>query len=114
MPQLPFFKVGDFGQTIRRTIVDEKNDPVDISAYDNPGGLTFIFKDPSGNVTSKDDNTSNVSLTTDGTDGQLEYTVESGLFDEEGTWTLQVKIVDTGVYTIYTEQEEFTVSPVLA
>jgi len=113
MPQLPFFKVGDFGQTIRRTIVDEKNDPVDISASDASGGLTFIFSDPDGNVTSKVE-TDGVTHTTDGTDGQVEYVVESGLFDEDGTWKLQVKILDTGVYTIYTEQEEFTVSPVLA
>jgi len=111
MPQLPFFKVGDFGQTIRRTIVDEKNDPVDISAADT---LEFHFKDPSGNVDTKNDTSNGVTFTDTGADGQVEYVVESGLFDEDGTWTLQVQITDAGVYVIYTDQEEFTVSPVLA
>lgn len=111
MPQLPFFKVGDFGQTIRRTIVDEKNDAVDISAANL---MEFHFKDPSGNVDTKNNALHGVAHTDGGTDGQVEYVVQSGLFDEEGTWTLQVQITDDLVYVIYTEQEEFTVSPVLA
>lgn len=110
MPQLPFFKVGDFGQTIRRTIVDEKNDAVDLSAADL---MEFHFKDPSGNVDTKNSTSHGVTFPNLGTDGQVEYVVQSGLFDEEGTWTLQVQITDTS-YVIYTEQEEFTVSPVLA
>lgn len=113
MPQLPFFKVGDFGQTIRRTIVDEKNDPVDVSDADATDGIIFYFADPDGNVSLHGD-TEGATFTTNGEDGQVEYVVESTLFDEEGTWKLQVKITYTGNYVIYTEQEEFTVSPVLA
>lgn len=115
MAQLPFFKVGDFGQTIRRVIVDEKNDPVDISASTTAGDLAFIFQDPQGNVDTKLE-AQGVSFTTDGTDGQVEYVVESTLFDEEGVWKLQVRISETGSnsYRIYTDQEDLTILPVLA
>lgn len=109
MAQLPFFKVGDFGQTIRRTIVDEKNDPVDISTATL---LEFHFKDPSGAVSTKTD-AGAVAFTDDGSDGQVEYVVETGVLNAEGVWTMQVQITAVA-YVIYTDQEELTVSPVLA
>jgi hypothetical protein len=111
MAQLPFFKVGDYGQTIRRTIVHEKNDAVDVSAASVSGDIDFLFHDPDGNLTTKTG-----SFTNTGTDGQVEYVVESGLFDEDGTWKLQITILDStgSTYKISTEQEEFTVSPVLS
>ena len=61
MAQLPFFKVGDFGQTIRRTIVDEKNDPVDLQTATL---MEFHFKDPSGAVSTKNNTTHGVAFRT--------------------------------------------------
>jgi hypothetical protein len=111
MAQLPFFKVGDFGQTIRRTIVDEKNDPVDLQTATL---MEFHFKDPSGAVSTKNNTTHGVAFTNGtGDDGQVEYVVESAVLNAEGVWMLQVQITAVG-FVIYTDQEELTVSPVLA
>lgn len=110
MAQLPFFKVGDFGQTIRRIIVDEKNDPVDVSAANVAGEILFKFHDPDGNLTSK-----NGTFTTNGEDGQVEYVVESALFDAEGDWVLQITVADAApaTFQLSTAQEDLTVSPVI-
>ena len=70
---------------------------------------SLLLADPDGNVVTK-----TLSFTTDGSDGQVEYVLVSGDLDEAGVWTLQLKIVNAGTYTIYTSEEQFEVEAVLA
>lgn len=97
--------VGAYGNPIRLTC-KEDGVAADISAYTTTRQL--IFADPSGNASAK-----TASFYTDGTDGVLTYTVESGLFDEAGNWRVQAKIA-TASKVVYSETLEFEVGGVLA
>jgi hypothetical protein len=71
---------GDFGQVAQLTFVDTDTDAAaDISGYATT--IQMIWVDPSGNETAK-----TATFATDGTDGVIQYTVESTLLDEAGTW----------------------------
>lgn len=76
--------VGDIGTVLRRTVQDN-GDVVDIS-----GATTkqILLKGPSGALKTK-----TASFTTDGTDGQLQWTTILNDLDEAGQWGLQVKVV---------------------
>lgn len=52
----------------------------------------FIFRKPSGAIATK-----TATFVTDGVDGVLQYTVESGLIDEVGGWQVQARISKAGV-----------------
>jgi len=90
--------VGDIGTVLTTTIYDGST-IVNISA----ATLTWMFKKPSGVVVTKAG-----VLVTDGTDGQVKYTVESGFLDTAGTWNYQVKVVD-GSNLWYSDINEFKV-----
>lgn len=60
----------------------------DISTYTT---RQFIFRKPSGTVVTK-----TATFTTDGADGYLQYTMESGVVDEVGGWQVQARISKTG------------------
>lgn len=102
----PTYRLGDYGQTIRRTILDQDNMVQDVSGASTK---SLLLADPSGNVS-----TLALSFTTDGTDGQVEYVIATGVLDEAGTWTMQLKLTDGATFVIYTEQESFMVEGVLA
>ena len=73
--------VGDFGTVLTFTFLDETSTAVDLT------GLTtreIIFRKPNGERLSK-----TPSLTSDGTDGKVTYTVASGDFDTKGMWQIQ-------------------------
>lgn len=106
------FRLGDYGTiSITLIVVDRTtNDPIDISTstdrvfvFQPPRGLPLIEKTP--------------VYVTDGTDGKLKYTVETGLFDKTnsnlaGKWKVQAVITfDTGEIT--TDPAEFEVMKVL-
>ena len=96
--------VGAYGNPIRLTC-KEDGTAADISAYTT---RQYIFTDPGGNATTK-----TATFNGAGTDGVLTYTVESDLFDEAGTWRVQVKLAATGK-VVYSGVLEFEVGGVLA
>lgn len=92
--------VGDIGTIFRVTVLDA-NSAIDIS-----GATTrqLIFQKPDGSTLTRSG-----SLTTDGTDGKLEYASVSGDLDMAGRWSLQVYLVlatwegksDIGSFIVY-------------
>jgi hypothetical protein len=95
--------VADSGAAIKATI-KENNVAVDIST-----ALTtkrIIFKKPNSGIKLEKDAT----FFTDGTDGILQYLVESGVLDEAGTWRIQGFVVlDNGDF--YSDIKTFKVHP---
>lgn len=85
--------LGDIGTIFRATINDCTTDangdcvqtPIDLSPATT---LQLIFKSPSGVVKTK-----TAGFTTDGTDGQIQYTTIADDLDEIGDWLLQAYIV---------------------
>ena len=64
--------VGDFGQVAQLTINDvDTGAAADISSYSST--IQMIFTDPSGTETAK-----TATFVTDGSDGLIKYTIESG------------------------------------
>jgi hypothetical protein len=76
--------VGDVGTVITTTVKDGTT-VVNVSA----ATVTFCFKKPTGVVVEKA-----ATFVTDGSDGQVQYTTESGFLDTAGTWQMQLRIVD--------------------
>lgn len=73
--------VNDYGTIFRATFKDQDNAVVNISGATNK---YFLFEKPDCT-----DVTKTASLYSDGTDGIIEYTVESGLFNIPGIWQVQ-------------------------
>lgn len=96
---------GDIGTIIRATIKDKQADGT-LSVLDISGATTLelVFKKPSGTKLTKV-----AVLTTDGTDGQMEYVTISGDLNETGEWKIQAYIVlpsgswrsDIGCFTVF-------------
>ena len=93
---------GDVGTIFRLTVLED-GVVVDISSQTS---LTIFLGAPSGTKTKV------ATLTTDGTDGKLQYTSIAGDIDEAGRWSYQGKIVIASG-TFYTVAVEFIVEPVL-
>lgn len=77
----------DYGWTGKLRIVQDAV-AQNISTYTT---RQFIFRKPSGTTVAK-----TATFVTDGADGVLQYTVESGLVDEVGTWQVQARISKSG------------------
>jgi hypothetical protein len=77
-------KLGDWGTTLTFNVLYCNNTAVDISFSTSKH---VIFKKPSGNKVVKD-----ATFVTNGTDGKLQYVVESGVFDEIGVWKVQASV----------------------
>jgi hypothetical protein len=93
---------GDYGQTAQLTFVDTDTDAAaDISAYSTT--IQMIFVDPDGNETAK-----TATFATDGSDGVIQYTVESDLFDAAGTWQVYGRVA-SGTARLTTEKHRFEV-----
>jgi hypothetical protein len=97
--------VGDIGTIIRFTV---KDDGVIVN-LSSATTITFYLMDPGGNVANKTG-----TLTTDGTDGKIEYTTTTGVIDEAGTWTIQAKVAQSATPVLYTSKVELEVLGVLA
>lgn len=81
-------KVGDIGTVFRLTIIDCSTQAVvDLSSQ---SAMVFNFKKPDGTIVQK-----TPVFTTDGTDGQVEYTTVSGDIDQAGQWFLQGNVTIT-------------------
>lgn len=93
--------VGEYGIAIELTAKDKDDASVlDISAYNT---LTVIMQAPGGDSVERTG-----SFVTDGTDGKVEFTPQSGDFSEEGEYKYQLVL---GVNNIVVKSlvEEFYV-----
>lgn len=92
----------DYGQTIELTFIDvDTNAAADISGYSTTKQM--IFTAPDGTETTK-----TATFKTDGTDGIIEYTVESAFIDDEGGWQVRGKVSGASA-TLSTVLETFIV-----
>lgn len=91
--------VDDIGTIFRGTVYDQDENVVNIAS----GVYTFTFKKPDGNIVSKSG-----TLYTDGSDGILQYSAESGLLNLKGKWQLQC-LVQLPAGQWHTNVEDFTV-----
>lgn len=93
---------GDYGQVAKLTFIDvDTSAAADISSYSTSQDM--IFTDPSGNETTK-----GAAFDSDGSDGVIKYTTETGLIDESGNWHVRGKVA-SGTAVLTTEQHEFYV-----
>lgn len=78
--------VGDFGQVAQLTIIDvDTGLAADISGYSST--IQMIFTNPSGTEIPK-----TATFVTDGTDGKIKYTIEDGLFNAAGIWSIRGRV----------------------
>lgn len=91
--------VGDIGTVFRVTIKDGA-DIVDVSNVDSK---LLFFQKPDGTLLTKE-----ATLYSDGLDGIIEYTTQSGDLDQAGTWQIQAKI-EFGTDVFYTNIEKIKV-----
>ena len=75
--------VGDVGTLVQITLLDGEN-PLDLS------GATvknLIIRKPSGDCLTK-----TLAFATDGSDGVLVYSIETGVLNESGIWQFQARV----------------------
>ena len=102
MPQNEI-RISDIGTKFLVTMKDGSS-TVDISGTGaTAANKRIIFKKPSGSTLDKA-----ASFNTDGTDGKLYYTTESGDLDEDGIWKLQAKVI-IGSQTFHSDIHTFKV-----
>lgn len=93
---------GDYGQEIELTFIDVDTDFVaDISGYSS--AIQMIFTKPDESIVAK-----TATFKSDGTDGAICYTVESG-FLIAGNWKVRGR-VSSGSAQLTTENHSFTVN----
>jgi ABC-type Mn2+/Zn2+ transport system ATPase subunit len=92
--------VGDFGITFKFTVLDQDDSILDISTA---SGMLLNFEKPDTSQIYKDG-----SWLTDGTDGQIVYVTESGLFDQSGYWKVNA-VVSSETYRHTTNIVRFKV-----
>lgn len=90
---------GDIGTIFRITIKDGDS-IVDVSSVDSK---TIYLQKPDSSTLTKA-----ASYYTDGTDGIIQYTTESGDLDQVGTWQIQARI-DFGTDVFNTNIDKFKV-----
>jgi hypothetical protein len=81
--------VGEYGDPIFLALVDELNEPVDVSSYDT---ITVLLRSPDSLRTV----TITAELFSDGTDGKIVFYPGQTDIDRAGKWTGMVKLVNTG------------------
>ena len=95
--------VGNYGQAVVLTINDTDTDSAaDVSAYTTSQHVEI--KDPSGNTATK-----TASFVSDGSDGQVTYTLVENDIDEAGLWHVRAKVV-SGSAVLYSEWESADVA----
>ena len=94
--------VGDFGQVAKVTFIDvDTGVAADISGYAST--IEIVFTDPTGTETAK-----TATFDTDGSDGVIKYTIESGLINKAGNWRVRGR-VQGGSSKLSTITHEFLV-----
>lgn len=93
--------VGDIGTLFKVRIIDDVlGTPIDISAATTK---KIIFVKSNKSRLSVD-----ADFTTDGTDGYIEYSTQSGDLDQAGSWRIQGKTIGS-TYTNSSEIDSFLV-----
>lgn len=94
--------VGDYGQNIDITMLDEERKARDLSATDVQ---QHVYQDPAGNQSTQ------TAVFTDGTgnNGVLRFVLTDGFLDAAGTWKVRAQAEQTGVTEFKTEWHEFEV-----
>lgn len=77
----------DIGAVIRLTVTSNGSSR-DVSTATT---RQIILKKPDGTIVTK-----TASLTTNGSDGRMQYVVESGVIDQAGAWKVQGRLVIAG------------------
>ncbi len=75
--------IGDFGTVFKFTILNQDEEILDVSTV---SGIFFVFEKPDTSQIEKDGD-----IFTDGKDGIVFYTLESGFIDTAGYWKIQVR-----------------------
>ena len=83
MPVIEEIHLNDIGTVFRDTLYDGST-VLDVSGASD---IELIFKKPNKTLL-----TTTASLTTDGTDGQVQYTSASGDLDQLGEWQMQTRV----------------------
>ena len=92
----------DFGQPAKITFKDVDTDAAaDISGYSST--IQMIFTKPDGTSVTK-----TAAFDSDGSDGVIAYTVESGVFDTAGHWLVRGRVA-SGSATLTTVEHSFRV-----
>jgi len=95
---------GDYGQTIVLTVLDTDTETAaDVSAYTT--AIQVWLKDPDGNVESKTG-----AFVSDGSDGQVSYTLADGDIDAEGQWGVRARVA-SGSAVLSSKWHYFDVKP---
>lgn len=97
-------RVGDIGTVFQATIKDETGAVVNVSGASSK---VIKFKKSDGSTVSK-----TASYTTDGTDGKIEYTIQSGDLNMAGDWQAEA-IVTVGANTWSSTIHDFRVGVAL-
>lgn len=81
--------VGDVGTEFNGTVKDASGEIISLATIQF---VEYIFQKPDDTLL-----TVTASVTTDGTDGKINYTTLPGDIDQSGTWKLQIKLtfIDT-------------------
>lgn len=79
--------VGDFGQTIVLTCVDEDGTAVDVSAYTGTKTLHARSPDGSRNISAS------ASFVSGGTDGRVSFAFVASDIDRPGRWELTLELL---------------------
>jgi len=96
-----FLFLNDFGVDITLTVIDQDCAPVSLVSSTV---RQFELVKPDGTVVTK-----TAVFVTDGSDGQLKYTVETGVLDVLGTWGVRAKITEGASKVYRTEIINFAV-----
>lgn len=91
--------VDDIGTIFRATVKDQNDEVVNIAS----GTYSITFKKPDGTTVTK-----TATLYTNGSDGIMQYSAESGLLNIKGKWQLQ-GFVDLPAGQWHTNIDDFTV-----
>ncbi len=92
----------DYGQVGKLTFIDvDTNAAADISAYTT--AQQMILTDPEGNAAIV-----TAAFDSDGSDGIIKYTIQSGDIDATGNWTVRGRVT-TGSAQLSTEEHKFIV-----
>lgn len=92
--------LSDTGTVISMQVL-EKGEIVNLSA----GSAEIVFRKPNGSCVAK-----TATFFTDGSDGMIQYIVESGFIDQAGKWSMQA-VVSIGDGEWRSDPVWFSVSP---
>lgn len=98
------FVVADEGLAIKLRVRDQNKDALDLSS--GVSSMEFILESPQRVQTTVDP----ITFVTDGSDGRIQYVLESGDLSEPGRWKVFAHIVQ-GSKDFRTTKAEFVVEP---